>query len=186
VDADHDGQMSKAETQEVEESVMAVHDSDRSVSAKCKTFRFIANVGKAKVLVLIDSSSVGTFVSEQLVQKLKLPTKSCPTATYKAADGGVLTCNKVVSDMKWFTQGHTFSSSAQVLPLKCFDMILGEDWLEAVSPIWVDYRHKKMKITYNGHRITLHGIQDNASSYEQLSKKKIKGLLKSGMVSCCF
>jgi hypothetical protein len=163
VDDESDNQMSDQATQEVEESIMAVHDSDKPMSAKCKTFRFIANVGKDKVLVLIDSGSVGTFVSEQLVQKLKLPTQSCPSATFKAADGGILTCTQMVPEMKWYARGHTFSSTAQVLPLKCFDMILGEDWLEAMSPIWVDYRHKKMKITYEGHRLTLQGIQDIVS-----------------------
>jgi hypothetical protein len=60
--------------------------------------------------------------------------------------------------------------------------ILGEHWLESVSPIWVDYRHKKMKITYQGHRITLYGIQDTVSPRQQLSRKKVKGLLRSGMV----
>jgi hypothetical protein len=186
VDDESDNQMSDQATQEVEESIMDVHDSDKPVSAKCKTFRFIANVGKDKVLVLIDSGSVGTFVSEQLVQKLKLPTQSCPSATFKAADGGILTCTQMVPEMKWYAQGHTFSSAAQVLPLKCFDMILGEDWLEAMSPIWVDYRHKKMKITYEGHRLTLQGIQDTVSPCQQLSGKKVKGLLRTGMVSCCF
>ncbi|WVZ54417.1 hypothetical protein U9M48_005213 [Paspalum notatum var. saurae] len=60
----------------------------------------------------------------------------------------------MVSDMTWYIQGHTFTSTARVLDLKCYDMILGEDWLEEVSPIWADYRSKQMKVTYKGTRIS--------------------------------
>jgi hypothetical protein len=41
VDAEPDSQISDSETPEVEESIMVVQDSDKLVSAKCKTFRFI-------------------------------------------------------------------------------------------------------------------------------------------------
>jgi hypothetical protein len=42
-------------------------------------------------------------------------------------------------------------------------MILGEDWLEEVSPIWVDYKQKVLKVTYQGKRVTLKGAQESGS-----------------------
>ena len=102
----------------------------------------MAKIGKHQVLILVDSDSVGTFVSNQLVQHLKLSTTSCELCTFRAADGGVMLCDQKVSQLKWFIQGHHFLSDAKVLPLKCYDLILGEDWLEEFSPMTIDYKLK--------------------------------------------
>jgi len=48
-----------------------------------------------------------------------------------------MVCSKVVAGLQWSSQGHTFSVDAGVLPLKCYDVIVGEDWLEDCSPMWV-------------------------------------------------
>lgn len=78
------------------------------------------------MLTLVDSGSSGTFVSEQLVSHLKLSTTSCDPVTYRAANGGLMLCDKRVPKLSWFIQGHKFVSDAKVLPLKCYDLILGE------------------------------------------------------------
>lgn len=65
-------------------------------------------------------------------------------------------------------------------------MILGEDWLEEVSPIWMDYKHKVMKVTYQNKRITLRGVQEQNSPCSLVSTTKLKGFLKNGMVSHCI
>lgn len=152
-----------SESQEVEETMMALNSSQPVQSTKRKTFKLLANVGNQKVLILVDSGSVGTFISDALVQQLRLKTEDCPPLQYKDADGGILNCSQKVSKLQWFIQGITFTSSPQVLQLKCFDMILGEDWLEEVSPIWVDYKQKVLKVTYQGKRVTLKGAQESGS-----------------------
>jgi hypothetical protein len=38
-------------------------------------------------------------------------------------------------------------------------MILGEDWLEACSPMWIHWVKKQMRFTHKGKRIMLKGIQ---------------------------
>lgn len=80
---------------------------------------------------------MGTFVSTSLVQKLKLPTKSCEHSSYKSASGGMMLCTSFVPQLSWFVQGHTFSTDAKVLDLHCYDMIVGEDWLEKCSLMWI-------------------------------------------------
>jgi hypothetical protein len=87
------------------------------------------------VLILGDSGSIGTFVSDQLVQQLKFKTADCQVAAFRAADGSQIICNKKVSHLKWFIQSNAFTTKAKVLPLRCYDLILGEDWLEDHSPI---------------------------------------------------
>ena len=74
-------------------------------------------------------------------------------------------------------QGHTFVSDAGGLPLKCFDMILGQDWLEAASPMWVHWSNKVMKFTHQGKRITLQGLHNDSKQCPVISAAKLKGLL---------
>jgi hypothetical protein len=65
-------------------------------------------------------------------------------------------------------------------------MIVGEDWLEAVSPVWVDYKTKAIRITHQGKRIALQGVKDQLDSCSPISVKKLRGLIKHGGVSCCI
>jgi len=69
-------------------------------------------------------------------------------------------CSQQVKNLQWIVQGHSFISTAGVLPLKCFDMILG-DWLESCSPMWIHWSNKIMKFTYQGKRIELHGVKQH-------------------------
>ena len=73
-----------------------------------QTLKLLAQFGKHKVLILVDSGRVGTFVSEQLVHHLKLRATSCDASTFRAADGGLMLCDQQVSQLKWFIQGHNF------------------------------------------------------------------------------
>jgi hypothetical protein len=74
----------------------------------------LAQIGKQQMLVLVNSRSVGTFISDQLAQTLKLLVQSCPSAQLKAADGGQLHCSEIVPTLRWWVQGHTFCTDARV------------------------------------------------------------------------
>jgi hypothetical protein len=45
--------------------------------------------------------------------------------------------NQELKDFSWLSQGHTFTMDVRVLPLQCYDLVLGMDWLEAHSAMWV-------------------------------------------------
>lgn len=134
----------------------------------------------------MDSGSIGTFVSDRLVRTLGLTTEQRPLSTFKAADGGQLQCSHRVPSLQWWIQGQTFKSDAKVLNLRCYDMIIGEDWLEVVSPVWVDYKSKAMRITHLGKRVALQGVKDQLDSCPPISSKKLQGLMKHGGVACCL
>jgi len=88
-----------------------------------------------------------------------------------------------VPELQWWVQGQSFRSNAQVLSLKCYDMIVGEDWLEVVSPVWVDYKTKAIRITHQGNHISLQGVKDQLDSCPSISAKKLQGLIKNGGVA---
>ncbi|WVZ89846.1 hypothetical protein U9M48_036199 [Paspalum notatum var. saurae] len=46
--------------------------------------------------------------------------------------------------------------------------------------MWVDYKFKQLKFTYQGTRVSLQGIQNN------ISGRKLRGLLKHGAISHCI
>lgn len=101
---------------------------------------------------------MGSFISDKLASKLQMPTAPCDPMKLVAADGIPMICSQKIEDLQWAIQGSTFFSSVGILPLKCFDMILGTDWLEDHSPMWVHWAKKIMKFTYAGKRVTLKGL----------------------------
>lgn len=62
-------------------------------------------------------------------------------------------------------------------------MILGIDWLEAHSPMWIHWKRKKLRFTHKGQRITLTGVKDCTSSCFKLKTRKLKGLLRTGGIA---
>lgn len=65
-------------------------------------------------------------------------------------------------------------------------MILGQDWLESVSPMWVHWAKKKMRFTHEGQRISLRGLTVDASQCTAVSAAKFKGLLNRHALTHCI
>lgn len=62
-------------------------------------------------------------------------------------------------------------------------MVLGMDWLEMYSPMWVHWKRKLLRFTHNGNRISLKGIKDTLSSCPKVKARKLKGLLRKGGIA---
>jgi hypothetical protein len=121
-----DFQDDELETKVEEKVVLVVASSKGFKGVKRRTMRISGVIGKLNVLILINSGSVGTFISEQLARKLQLDTVSCSQIQLVAADGSPMLCNQRILNLQWCSQDHTFHSSTGILPITCFDMILGE------------------------------------------------------------
>jgi hypothetical protein len=101
---------------------------------------------------------------------------------FTVADGHPVHCTEYVPDFEWGVQGHTFVHSVHVLNIGCYDMILGADWLDIHSPMWVHWRKKIMRFTHRNKRITLRGVVTRNTKCKRVSFPKLKGLLKHGGV----
>jgi hypothetical protein len=73
------------------------------------------------VLILVDSDTIGTFMSGQSAKTLSLDLLPCVTSQFVAVDGSRMVCTQ----KQWSAQGHIFTSTMGILPWGCFDMILG-------------------------------------------------------------
>lgn len=101
-------------TSDSESPILAIADKATSCLNTRKTMKLLGTIGKQQVLILVDSGSIGTFVSHSLVSKLQLSTEPCAESSYKSASGGTMICNSVVPQLSWLVQGHTFLSDASV------------------------------------------------------------------------
>ena len=167
------------------DSVMAVGATVCPSSSKRRTMRLHGKIADKDVLILVDSGSVSTFISSALADQLHYSTQPCEATQYMAADGSPMVCNKTIPQLQWAVQGHTFSTNVGIFPLKCYDMILGEDWLEDYSPMWVHWRKKIMRFNYKGRRITLKGTTTEVTKCSAIGAGKLKGLLRRGAVTHC-
>jgi hypothetical protein len=61
-------------------------------------------------------------------------------------------------------------------------MILGADWLENHSPMWIHWK-KKIKFTCSKKRVMLAGVTDETRTCSKISKHKLQGLLKKKVVT---
>lgn len=59
----------------------------------------------------------------------------------------------------------------------------GEDWLENYSPMWIHFRHKKMRFMHQGKRILLKGLKPEATVCRPIHCTKLKGLLRRNNVT---
>jgi hypothetical protein len=105
-----------------------------------------------------------------------------PEILVTIANGSKMASDSYIPQVVWWTQGHTFTTSARVLNLQNYDMVLDMDWLEQFSPMWIHWKKKTMRFTHNSKRILLQGVKDCTSRCSPLNARKLKGMLKKGSI----
>lgn len=140
------------------------------------TVRLLGRVNGYEVLILVDSGSSHSFVSEQVTEKMQNQVKQLAPVTVKIADGGTLSCTGILPQCAWTTQGHTFISDLRVLSLGCYDMVVGMDWLEQCGPMWVDWTNKILQFKHQDKDISLTGIQPKLTSVPQVSVAQLRAM----------
>uniref|UniRef100_A0A0A9HL31 Peptidase A2 domain-containing protein n=1 Tax=Arundo donax TaxID=35708 RepID=A0A0A9HL31_ARUDO len=122
-----------------------------------KTMRVLGTIQGCDILILVDSGSSHTFISDRVVRHLSGVSAMEKSVQVKVADGNILQCYSELKNATWSIQSCTFQSDLKVLSLSCFDMILGMDWLETYSPMKVHWREKWMTIPYLGSNVLIQG-----------------------------
>lgn len=126
--------------------------------------------------MLVDSGSMHSFVSLALaadcpgMRRNKIPMK------VKIPDGGILCCDQELPNCTWKTQGQEFCTNLRLLPLGCYDIVLGMDWLQMHSPMNVHWGEKQLTVVHHGSTITLHGIHAKVSECATISVSQLEAL----------
>ncbi|KAK1696688.1 hypothetical protein QYE76_013385 [Lolium multiflorum] len=75
----------------------------------------LSNSKCQQMLILVDSGSSSNFISAKMVKRLKMPTMVIAPAEVTIANGGTMSCQSMVPEVKWQCQGHTFATDLRVL-----------------------------------------------------------------------
>lgn len=124
-----------------------------------RTFRLRCIVQDQAVVGLVDSGSSHCFISKELARRLKGARQSIRPVQIRVANGGLLEGALKFHQCPWQVQGHNFSTTFRVLPLSCYDLIMGIDWLEQHSPMTVHWLKKVLSFWYQGCHVCLNGIK---------------------------
>lgn len=108
-----------------------------------------------EVLMLVDSCSSASFVSQHLSPHLQGVQSMPKSIKVAVANGSELWCTQEVLGCSWFAQGHVFSTNFRLLPLGSYNVILGMDWLEYHSPMLIDWPKRCMQIEHDGFTVVL-------------------------------
>lgn len=122
-----------------------------------RTLQQSSTISDQPVSILVDSGGSHSFLSSVLAAKLPRVQPLSSPVSVRVADGGTVDCSAHILDAKWVVQGLRFHSTLCILPLGSYDMIIGMDWLEALSPMKVDWRSRWMSIPYGRQHVVLQG-----------------------------
>lgn len=147
-----------------------------------QTIKLQGKIQAHQVLILVDSGSSHSFVSTALASKLSGVVKARRPLKVRIADGGQLSCDLEISQCQWTVQGHKFTTDLKVLPLGCYDMIIGMDWLEQHSPMQVHWGDKQMAFMQGGKAVQLSGVQPQLHQCHALSGEQLDALIACNAV----
>jgi hypothetical protein len=159
--------------------------SQEASATKCSatTFKLHGTIQGVSLLVLLDSGSSHSFLNVAHHSLLSGFTVLQQPLHVLVANDSIIQCTEELLDAAWYLQGFQFRSTFKVIPIPCYDLILGMDWLEDHSPMHVDWKHKWMFIKYHdqptvicyvqpvlpsGTLLEIRHIPDSASTTNQL------------------
>ena len=127
-----------------------------------ETLRMVGQIFHRNVVILVDGSSTHNFVQQRLVKSLGLQAETTPTLCMLVGNGNEVECCFLCRDVNVHVQGHAFTVDLHVLPLCNIDVILGVQWLKALSQVLTDYNDLTIKFVLNYNLIELKGNSDKA------------------------
>jgi len=122
---------------ESDDELMALSEHALKGISAPHTLKLAASIHNFKSIVLVDSGSSHNFISEHLASQLSPWTPLPHSMTVRVVDGAALRCSHEIVNFSWSVNGTLFTTTFKILPLDCYDAILGMEWLESLSPMQV-------------------------------------------------
>lgn len=141
---------------------------------------------KHSVSLLIDSGSSSNFISESLTVQMSNWSLIAQPISVLVADGRILLCTHEITNCPLTIQGHLFYITLKILPLGCYDIILGMDWLEFHSPVVIYWKLKSISFDYHTVNVTLQGQPSEQLSWILLNFCNYIILMISGACWRCL
>lgn len=128
--------------------------------------------------VLLDSGSTHNFLDLEVAKKLGCKLEPVPPMSVIAGGGNRIQAPYICRRFTCQIQQTTFTADVIVLPLRCYDLILGIPFLKTLSPIVWDFNSLTMEFTHKGRRFVLRGSQK--PSLKMINNKTFNQNLQQG------
>ncbi|KAK3041208.1 hypothetical protein RJ639_028468 [Escallonia herrerae] len=125
------------------------------------TIRLKGILNHYPISILMDSGLTHNFIDHKVAAKAQCQTIDVPDTLVTIANGTKISNSALCRGLKWTMQGHDFCSDMKVLPLGCYDMVLGVEWMVENNPVSFDYQKRKVTVVKEGKMVTLKGSPDH-------------------------
>jgi hypothetical protein len=146
-----------------------------------QTVRIKGVVQGQEVLMLVDSGSTHSFISEAIAARWS-GVRQCKPMQVKVADGGTLRCDLEIPECKWQSQGTEFRTTLRLFPLGCYDIILGMDWLQSLGDMNVNWRKKQLFFHYQDRPVFLQGMVTDTTTCQKITAEELQTLNASNAI----
>ncbi|KAM0929344.1 hypothetical protein ACQ4PT_001454 [Festuca glaucescens] len=167
---------------DAQEVLMSISKQAVNGSEAPRSMRLLGHIQGHDVLILIDSGSSNNFVSSKLASQLKGVTPLSRPVHVRVAGGGILSGDAEINNCKWECQGSSFHTDLRVLPLQCYDIILGMQWLEGLGLMTHHWAEKWFEFDHQGTKCKLQGIRPNTEQCETISVEELHTLQRQDSV----
>lgn len=164
------------------DELMALSDHAVKGTTAAHTLWLYAYIQEKPSIILVDSGSSHNFISERIAANLQPWTPLQHSLSVRVANGSLLPCTHEVVNCSWSAQGVLFTTTFKILPLQCYDAILGMEWLEAFSPMQIQWKEKWLSFQLQNSTVKLRGIPDDNSSCQEISLNQLVALTKHDAV----
>ncbi|KAF7812841.1 Ty3/gypsy retrotransposon protein [Senna tora] len=173
MEEENDGGSADPSVEETEDVADLAEISLHAILGKYQgsTMKIKGTMASKSVLILIDSGSTHNFISETLVQELRLPVQQVPTFGVQIGNGEVIRCNTICRGIKVKLQGLQLVQDCYPFALGGADMVLGIKWLASLNMVQANWNEMFMIFELNGKKYKLQGIphlQNNPASLQSL------------------
>lgn len=160
---------------------LSIHALDGTTGLQ--TLQLLGKLKNRVINILVDTGSTHNFISDSLIKTQRLHASSCPALKVVMANGSTVTCEIQIKQLEWFMQDTSFTSSFYAIPLQSYDMILGVQWMQQVSPIGFDFRKNQIWVTWEQRRLLLTQPRLSPTIQIQMDEGKEFSINKGGT---CF
>ncbi|XP_066354763.1 uncharacterized protein [Miscanthus floridulus] len=142
-----------------------------------RKLQFHSSIQNRAITILLDSGSTNSFLDTSVAESLSGVQPLQSPVSVKVASGASVACTSQIQCAEWYIEGFKFHSTLKILPIGTYDMIFGMDWLQAFSPMKVNWLQRWIQIPYGPENVVLQGAlpDDVQCSLVQLHHISVDG-----------
>lgn len=138
------------------------------------TMKLQGKIGSREVLILVDSGSTHNFVTENIVEDLKLPIQFVPSFGVQIGNGDVIRCNRICCNVEVQLPGLIIKQNYFPFSIGGADLVLGIQWLASLNTVQANWNEMFLMFKLNGRKHKLQGVPHRTQSeatFQYLAKE---------------